>query len=817
MSSRPSRSARGSRAAGPRRWRPAPVVLALHLGLVAAGAALAPAPAAAQAAAEAERDYAIPAGALDAVLARFAAESGVLLAAPAELVQGRRSAGVQGRHRPADALRALLEGTGLQAGRRGDGAYTLLPAAPAAVASPEALPALRVAVAPEPETALGPVRGYLARRSASATKTDTALLETPQSVSVVDAAQLETQKAVSVADGLVYTPGVSQQSASFSRMVDDLMVRGFNVANGNLGMLRDGMKYQSNVYDGGMEPYGLERLELVRGASSVLYGQLSPGGLVNAVSKRPSPQPLHELGLEVGSHGRRQASADFGGALDADGQWSWRLTALARDADNWVHHVPDDKRYFAPALTWQPDEDTRLTLLASRQSVDTRFASPLLYEDVASGALPRRLFVGEPEFDRYSSDSSSLGYEFEHRFASGLTLRSAARRYEADVDWDYMMANLAPVTGGQLYRLASQRDESSEGRTADNSLSLDFATGALRHTLLAGLDYYRRVYDSHRWRGTAYVPLDVADPVYSGSPAVDTTRDRGSANLGEQSGLYLQDQMRVGAWAITAGARYDRSRSHTRSFLSDARTEQKDEAVTGRAGVVYLFDSGWAPYLSWSQSFQPQIGADSDTGEAFTPSRGRQIEAGVRWQPAALPLSLAAALYELRQTDVVTSDADGLQYQQGEVRSRGAELEARWQGKATALIGAFTFTDAKVRRSKLPEEVGEQLALVPRQSFSLWGERRFDDLGIPGLKAGVGLRRTGPSNVPGIDGDVPGYTLVDAMLGYELVRLSPALQGATLALNARNLFDREYYTCASSDGCRYGEPLTWAATLRWRW
>ncbi|KAG1245342.1 hypothetical protein G6F65_021282 [Rhizopus arrhizus] len=129
------------------------------------------------------------------------------------------------------------------------------------------------------------------------------------------------------------------------------MLRGFNVAAGNSGQLRDGLKLQSSVYDGGQEPYGLERVEVLRGASSVLYGQLSPGGVVNTVSKRPSADALRELNLDTGSYGRRQVSGDFTGALSEDGAWTYRLTGLARNADNWVDHVPDDRTYLAPALT----------------------------------------------------------------------------------------------------------------------------------------------------------------------------------------------------------------------------------------------------------------------------------------------------------------------------------------------------------------------------------------------------------------------------------------------------------------------------------
>ncbi len=189
------------------------------------------------------------------------------------------------------------------------------------------------------------------------------------------------------------------------------------------------MKLQSNVYDGGQEPYGLERLEVLRGASSMLYGQLAPGGIINAISKRPTEQPLHEVNLEYGSYDRKQISADFGGPLTQDGTLLYRLTGLYRDAENWVDDTPDDKVYIAPAITWAPNDSTSLTVLASYQHVNTRFSTPLLYQDVASGTIPRNLFLGVPDFDRYESDMYTLGYLFEHEFDNGLKLRSKARYY----------------------------------------------------------------------------------------------------------------------------------------------------------------------------------------------------------------------------------------------------------------------------------------------------------------------------------------------------------------------------------------------------
>jgi len=795
----------------------APLRLALRLAFAAPLLALNVAPAAAQ-----ERTaYDVPAGPLAVALNRFAQQAGVSIAVDAGKVQGLRSEGLKGSYTVEEGFSLLLRGSGFTAGRS-DAGYVLLPAAQprqGAQAGPERTlaPVQVTAAAPQAESALEPVDGYIARRSTAGSRSDTPLVETPQSISVVTRDQVIAQKAVSVADTLVYTPGVAVQSAAFSRMVDDFTIRGFNVANGNLGSLRDGMKFQSNVYDGGQEPYGLERIEVVRGAASVLYGQLTPGGLVNTVSKRPTDVPLHEINLEYGSYDRKQLSADFGGPLSEDGSWSYRLTGLVREADNWVEKTDDDKTYIAPALTWRPSAATRLTLLSSYQKVDTRFSSPMLYQDVDGGTIPRHRFVGEPDFDRYKSEIRTVGYEFEHSFDNGLILRSAARRFEADVKWDYMYANLAAVSNGTLTRLASKRDEYSTGVTTDNSLQVSFDTGALRHTLLAGTDYYRRSYDSKRYRGTAYLALDLDEPVYSGYPNINYNVDRGSDNTGDQYGVYVQDQIRYGNWAFTVGGRHDRSESRSRSYQNGRVTKQSDEASTGRAGVVYLFDNGFAPYASFSQSFQPQIGTDSLTGAAFDPSRGRQYEIGLRYQPSGSALLLSGAVYDLLQTEVVTANASGNQYQQGKVRSRGAELEARWQGEAFGLIAAYTYTDAQVKESALPGEVGEQLAMVPYHALSLWADRKLGDLGLPGVKVGLGVRYIGETNIPGYSENVPAYHLVDALLAYDLGVLSPSMKGLNLALNARNMLDKKYYTCTAADGCRYGEPATWTATVSYRW
>ncbi len=773
--------------------------------------------------------FSISAQPLAGAIVLFSRTTGINIVSDGGIPAGMQSPGLSGSYTAQEGLSKLLSGTGISYRFTGARSVTLVrmgsdAGTTGSVGADGSIVLDTVTIEGRIESAWGPVDGYVAKQNASATKTDTPIIETPQSISVVTADQISDQKATSIADALTYTPGVSMQSPAFSRMADDVMMRGFNVATGNGGMLRDGMKYQSNVYDGGQEPYGLERVEVLRGASSMLYGQLTPGGIVNGISKRPTQTPLREVNVEYGSYDRKQVTGDFSGPLTEDGTLLYRLTGLIRDADNWVDQTPDDKVYIAPALTWQPDAVTSLTVLASYQHVNTRFATPLSFQDVSTGRIPRDLFLGEPDFDRYKGDTYTIGYDFGHEFDGGLKLRHSARYFASDVNWDYMLANLAPVMGSDLYRLASLRHEKAYGVTSDTSLEKTFELGNSEHTILAGFDYYRRGYDSHRFRGTGFVPLDIDNPIYSGYPDIDYGTDRGSDNVSDQVGFYLQDQIKFDdKWVLLLGGRYDWSDSTSTSYQRGTTTEQKDDAVTGRAGLVYLFDNGIAPYVSISQSFAPQIGIDALSGETLKPNEGIQYEAGIRYQPEGSNILLSAAVYELSQKNVVSYDAFGDPYQMGKVRSRGLELEARAEFGNLGIIGAYAYTDAKILNSANDWEIGQQVDMVPYHTFSLWADYRMDDLGLEGVKLGGGVRYVGKTNMVdsidliGTPEHVPGYFLADAMVSYDFAAIDNKFEGTKLTLNVRNLFDKEYFTCAGSTGCRYGEPLTATATLSYKW
>jgi iron complex outermembrane recepter protein len=807
---------------GRRQWpaalmiRTAVCLTALLIGLPVSGAA-------AQTAAT--HTFNIPSQPLNRALRNLADQSGIQLAYRTSIASGAASPAVSGTMSTEQALSRLLSGSNLHYSFTGANTVTILAggSASGSVNSDGSIQLAPIVIEGQRESAWGPVDGYVATRAAAGTKTDAAIIETPQSVTVVTRDLLADQKAASLADALVYTPGINVQSQAFSRMVDDVTLRGFNLSGGSSGMLRDGLKLQSNVYDGGQEPYGLERVEVLRGASSVLYGQLTPGGIINGVSKRPTSEPLHEVNLEYGSYEKKQTSFDFSDALDAGDTLRYRLTGVLRDADNWVDDVPDDKIYIAPALTWQPDAATSLTILSSYQHVNTRFSTPLDYRDVSSGRIPRDRFLGEPDFDLYKADVYTLGYAFEHEFDNGLKLRQNARYFRSDVDWNYMIGNLSPSVDGNLARLASYRKERSYGITADTSLEQTFDWGATEHNLLFGVDYYRRSYDSHRYRGTGLVPLNVDDPVYSGYPEIDFRTDRGSDNISDQWGVYLQDQIKYENWILLLGGRYDWSDSSSISYQRGLESEQKDSAFSGRAGLVYEFDNGIAPYISISQSFSPQIGIDVLTGESLKPDEGLQYEAGIRYQPPGTDILLSAAVYDLTQKNVVSFNTLGESYQIGKVRSRGIELEARGQYEDLGIVASYAYTDNKVLDSALEYEIGLPKDLVSKHTFSVWADYKLDALGAAGLKIGGGLRYIGKASIAdsiavlGEHRSVPGYLLADAMVSYDFGALDKKYDGLSLKVNARNLFDKKFYTCAGTTGCRYGEPLTITGTLSYKW
>lgn len=800
------------------------------------------APAMAQGAgAETARDYAIAPGPLGTVLSQFAGQAGILLSTDASLTAGHSSPGVRGRFTVNEGLSAALAGSGLQATRSGS-VYGVQRSAPApearsAGSTAASLPTVVVTAQGGEESAKSPVAGFVARRATGGTKTDTPLLETPQAISVVTRDQMDAQGATTLVESLRYTPGIVTQYGNTDLRYDWLTLRGFTPPARYLDNLR--LPFGARGYSQPrIEPWGLERVEVVKGPSSVLYGQATPGGLVNMVSKRPTTETVRDIEMQVGSHSRRQAAFDLGGALDDEGVWSYRLVGLHREADTAYDHVSERKDYLAPSLTYRPSDATRVTLLAQWQSLESPGGggAPVLpaagtLDTSRYAALPRSTFVGEPGFDRYSNRQRFVGYEAEHKLDGTFTVRQNLRYGKVDAYSQRIQAVcLAACNPSSLLRYAWAFPEQADMLTVDTQLQADFRTGPLRHTLLTGFDYSneKATYDESNLR-IITTPFNAYQPVYGRDSGVVPAVATHIAQERRQAGFYVQDQMHWDRWSVVLAGRYDKANTATDTLTTAtgrlASVDQSDGKATGRAALMYSFDSGVVPYLSYSTSFQPAAGTDR-LGNTFAPTTGKQTELGVKYQPVGSRALFTAAAYELTQSNVLTPDplSRSFNEQTGEVRVRGLELEARGPiARGLDVIASYAYTDSKVTRANANAAgvsiEGNRFAFVPKQQAGLWLDYQFQTEALAGLAFGVGARHT--SATYGDNANlfrVPGVTLYDLALRWDLGRTQPALKGVRLALNVANLADKHYVaTCLSSTGCYYGEGRSVYLTAGYSW
>jgi iron complex outermembrane receptor protein len=684
------------------------------------------------------------------------------------------------------------------------------------------------------EQALGPVTGYVATRSATGSKTDTPIIELPQTVNVVTAHQIRAQGAQSVSEALRYTAGVRGETYGAASQFDSYtQIRGFK---GDLFL--DGLRLPDGAATADwttsvVEPYGLERIEILRGSSSALYGQSGPGGLINMVSKRPSATPFREVQLQTGSFGRLQGAFDVSGPIDPQGTFLYRLTGLARNSGTQTDFIDDDRLFVAPAFTWRPSADTTLTVMGQylrERNGKTSFnylpTSGTLYPNPVNGRLPWNRYAGEPGFDRFDRDQGSIGYAFEHRFNDSLTFSQNLRYTQNDVYLRALNRNGELLPDNRtLNRAAFRIDAAARAFTLDNRLEARFGTGPLAHTALIGLDYRNEISQYDVGRGPA-PSIQIFNPVY-GAPVADPgiNFQRKDAEL-RQLGLYAQDQIKFGGWIATFSGRYDiaetQTRTQTLTTNALARTSTTNRAFSGRAGLSYVFDNGIAPYVSVSTSFQPTAATDF-SGNAFKPLTARQYEAGIKYQPNGINASLTAAVFDIRQENALTADPNPAhpfaQVQLGEVAVRGFDVEARAQlSEGLGLIASYAFLDHEITKSSVATDIGKRLPGTPMHQASLWVDYAVQGGPFAGLSLGGGVRFVGSTYDTNNTVRIPSYTLVDASLGYDLGKLAPTLTGAKLSVVARNLFDRYYVSqCGNVPGCTLGSRRTVLATLSYRW
>jgi len=774
------------------------------------------------------RAYNLPAAPLSTTLNQIASQGGLALSLNPALAAGKTSAPVSGQYDAAGALRAALQGTGLQLEQSSAGTYTL-------VAVPEgtlALPETAVIGVENLETAWGPVEGYTATRTAAGTKTDTALVEAPRSISVATRQQMDDRSVHSLDDAVRYMPGITASSYGSDTRIDWLRVRGFEPTQ-----FLDGLPLPKGVYANPKpETWNLDRLALLRGPASSVYGQTPPGGLLDMVSRRPSAEASSEIQLQYGSDNHRQINFASTGKIDDAGQFLYGISGVVRDSDTQIDHIENKRYNIAPSLTWNIDDDTKFTLLTQFTRDDTGVTSQFYpiqgtKIDMPFGKISHHKNLGDPDYDFYDRTYYALGYAFEHRLNDVWQFKQNLRYTKSDLSFQTVTVNsynpsFAGFTvdaQGNVGRGTTNVDEDISQFAVDNNFQADFATGDIRHTLLLGLDHQRSNTNYTSIFGTA-PDINVNNPVY-GQPITRPARSSAFYDYDQktyQTGLYVQDQMALDQWRLTLGGREDWVHTGTQ-FINkgDATNTQRDKAFSGNAALSYVFDSGFVPYLSYAESFQPTSGADATSTGSLKPTEGKQWELGIKYQPPGSKTLLSAAVYDLTQKNVAVNSIVNnvtITSQTGEVKVKGLELEAVSDVTDNLkVIAAYTLAKSEVQKGV---DKGNRLQLMPNQQASLWTDYTWHSGVLDGFGIGGGVRYTGNTYGDKANtwlGKADAYTVFDASVHYDLGRLDNSLKGASLAINATNLFDKDYISTCDGYYCYYGDQRSVIASATYKW
>ncbi|PJK13447.1 TonB-dependent siderophore receptor [Lysobacteraceae bacterium NML07-0707] len=683
-----------------------------------------------------------------------------------------------------------------------------------------------------------------------ATKTDTPIAETAQSVSVIAREEMDARGAQNLNEIMRYIAGIGHESTGIDNRVDDFSIRGFDAGSWGDNVTLDGMRApQGSQFNRPMfDSWNLERVEVLKGPSAVMYGQMAPGGMVNQVSKTPQPGQRQVIRLGLDGHAQHSAAFDFGGG-SADNRHLFRLVGLYRNGRMQLKHSQGQRWFIAPSYTLQIADSTRLTLLGMYQQDHGGTTYQFLpmagtLVPTAHGRMKNSTFIGEPDWNTYNRTVWTAGWLFEHDFNENWTLAQSARHTHVDSLYRGVITLGALRPDGRTQnRRAIMAPGESDGQTIDTRLTGQFDTGALKHTLLLGVDWQKADWHGSRLHMNNPPAIDIFAPVYSGYGASGPVAQMESParGLNRQSGVYLQDQLSAGNWRFSVGGRYDWTNDDVSSLTrrlvgtsmvrNQAANKVKSQAFTARAGLMYAADNGLTPYYSYAESFQPanRDASWSHNGEAFKPVTGKQHEIGVKFQPGSFDGLFTLSAYELRQQNILLDDPNpahmscGLtgnercKVQGGEGQVRGIEFEARATPmEGFSIIGAATRMRSKLLRGN-PAHIGKHLPKVADWTAALWLDYTFQHGGLRGLSLAAGSRYNGKAYGENSNAFViPSFLLWDAAIRYDLG--TSAGLSSQIAVNVSNLADKVYVsTCTSPASCYYGTGRTISASLRLGW
>ncbi|MDF5712131.1 MAG: TonB-dependent siderophore receptor [Nostoc sp. S4] len=629
----------------------------------------------------------------------------------------------------------------------------------------------------------------------------------PQSIQVVPRQVIEDRNTRTIAETVETVSAVVNRGSNFGTPSQVLTIRGFN----QQGNFRNGFRDVS-LFEMAGGTNTIDRIEVLKGPASVLFGQVEPGGIVNIVTRQPLSEPYYNLAFEAGSFGYYQPIIDLSGPLTTDKTVLYRLITSYEASDSFQDFVRTNFTTVAPSITFNIGERTKLNLYY--EYLDYNANPPTGYATLLSdGRLtPRDRYLSYPDIASVNVTTQKYGYTFNHKFSDNWQIRNNLAVVSSKTNNIELFGSL--VDDRFLEIGVGNTNYTSDNYSGQLDVLGKFKTGSIAHQLLVGFDFTLGVNDGLGFYGITLPPLNIFDPDYNvpepnyGQP---TDRYKGYTR---NYGVYLQDQIAFSDnFKLLIGGRYDWALSGGESFIpEDSVFTTEGNAFSPRISLVYQPIEPVSLYASYSRSFVPNSGRSVDN-ELFEPSRGTQYEIGVRGEFLDGRLSTNLAAYHLTKTNVTTSDLDnpGFFILTGEQRSQGIELDVSGEIlPGLKVIASYAYTDAEVTKDNdIP--VGNRLLNVPEHQASLWTTYEIQQGDLQGLGFGLGLFYVGSRQ-----GDlansfqVNDYLRTDTALYYRRDRLKAAI-------NIRNLFDI-YYVSSVEGGNTFlgiGEPFTIVGSVSW--
>lgn len=658
------------------------------------------------------------------------------------------------------------------------------------------------------------VKGQTYRNTATKTQLDPE--ETPQAILIIDSENLNERAIETVSQATRYSAGIhSETRGGAVTRFDGFIIRGF----ANDTILYDGLPLLDiegwNLVPQ-IDPVNIQQIEIFKGPTSTLYGEMPPGGMVNIISKSPQAESKHSVEVTVGDDNKKEVAFDSTGPVNES--INYRVTGLIRQQDGQLDNTEESRITIAPSLDIKLSKNMLLNLNMYYQNDPESGSNGALpgigtvYENV-NGQIDLDTFSGDENWNEYEKEVLLLGYKLDHKINNTWSFLQNARFTMAEVAQKNTYNLYLDTTDySTLYRSVYTTDESSEGFNIDNQLSAVFDLGESEHNVLLGIDYL--TLDSHitykdagAWSGSDQSYLDLfsidiynpdnssIDPDTTLYTYIDSPLDK------EQLGFYVQDQVRLGQWVLLAGGRYDIYKS---TDTSNNKTDQDN--FSGRVGALYQFENGLSPFINYAQSFQPET-VSGTTIKSLKPSSADQVEIGLKYQQRDLTASLNA--FYIVKSNVIMNAPDGSLFdytQVGEVTSKGLELEiAKNISSDVSVSAAYTLLDVTVTEDGDSGLQGNTPIYTPDQQFSAWLNYVPTQGSLAGASFGAGLRYVGETQIDSANsGTVPSYTVTDLSIGYDLAKVSPKWAGASVQLAVSNIFDEVYYSCYSSESCAYG-------------